>query len=160
MLPHPPTLLPDTRGPGQCSSFRRIPVLCMKVTVLLLVFVTVCRTSLKLKVICMCAPSSDLPGLKTGLPHLLTTSLAQTSDQVGRWCRPNFRPAPTSDHQISFVAISLFQKFKCKHKFYSFKIIFLLLKSQIIQILPHTKTHKFTSNIGNLLHVFLILVVA
>ena len=36
--------------------------------------------------------------LKTQLPHLPTTSLAPTSDQVGRWGKPNFRPAPTFDH--------------------------------------------------------------
>ena len=91
--------------------------------------------------------------LKTGLPHLLITSLTPTSDQVRRWCRPNFQPAPTLDHKISFIIFFISKNFKCKHKFYCFKFIFFIAK---ITNYTNSTTLKntFTSNIRNLLHVF------
>ena len=123
----------------------------------------VCEVAIKLYK--CCAPSSDLPSLKTGLPHLLTKPWSEVGVLVLRPVCPIFRQQvlpqlltkseddadSTSDlPQLKTIKYHLyllfyFKKFKYKHKFYSFKIIFLFLKAQIIQIQPHQK-HIYIKN--------------
>ena len=98
------------------------------------------------------APSSDLPGLKTGLPHLPTKPQSEDGVPVLRPGCPIFRPQvlpqlltcpnfwPSNIICNYFV---YFKKLEYKYKFYSLKSYSLLLKAQIIQIQKHTHTHKY-----------------
>ena len=100
------------------------------------------------QVLC-CAPSSDLPGLKTGLPHLLTKSWSEDGVPVLRLGCPIFQPQvlpqlltkledgadPTSDlPQLPTIKYHLqlfflFQKIKIQIQVLFFKIIFFIVKS-------------------------------
>ena len=106
-----------------------------------------------------CAPSSDLPGLKTGLPHLLTKP--RSEDGVLRPGCPIFQPQvlpqlltkledgadPTSELpqlltiKYHLQLFFLFQKIRIQIQVLFFKIIFFIAKST-----NHTnsKTHTHT----------------
>ena len=90
-----------------------------------------------------CAPSSDLPGLKTGLPHLPTTSLAPTS------------VANTPQHCCKYTTITvIFHHF---HDVYLYLVLvnifsnkfFCCLIDPIVQWIIHINTNVRKTYITN-----------